>query len=288
MRALVIANTITRRDSKSIEKYLNEIGKFEVLSPEEEQKLFRRLKEGDEEAFERIINCNLRFVVSVAKQYPNCGLSLNDLINEGNLGLIKAARRFDETKGFKFISYAVWWIRQTIIQAISEKARSIRVPLNQQSTSMKIQKQSDKMMQSLEREPTLKEISEEIGLNEDDIAKSLQSTTFCRSLDEPVNDGEEATLYNFLIDWVSPEPDAKLVNDESLQVEVAELLDTLSGREKEVVSMFFGIGHKRAISLQDIGELIGVSRERARQIKDRSLRKLRSKVARQKLIFSTI
>ena len=282
MRALVISNSITRRDSRSVEKYLNEIAKYEVLTPEEELDLFKRFREGDEQAFGKIIRSNLRFVVSVAKQYQHVGLGLNDLINEGNMGLIKAARRFDETKGFKFISYAVWWIRQTILQAINDKARKIRVPQNQQTTSTKILKKRDEMMKDLEREPALWELSDELDLTEQEIEQSLQSYQMCRSLDAPMDSDEEGfTLENLLEDSQIPSPDDQIANQESLKIEALEMLKTLSDREAEILSLFFGINSKRAHSLNDIADYFGLSRERVRQIKDRALLKLRRRTRRE-------
>ncbi len=281
MRALVITNSITRRDSRSIEKYLNEIAKYEVLTPEEELELFKRFRSGDEQAFSRIIRCNLRFVVSVAKQYQHVGLSLNDLINEGNMGLIKAARRFDETKGFKFISYAVWWIRQTILQAINDKSRKIRVPQNQQSTSSKILKKRDELLKDLEREPALWELARETGMTEEEIEKSLQSYKMCRSLNAPMDAEEDFTLENVLEDGKIPSPDDRVVNDESLRIETLEMLKTLSPREAEILSLFFGIDNKRPHSLNDIADHFSLSRERVRQIKDRALLKLRRRMHRE-------
>lgn len=280
MRALVITNSITRRDSRSIEKYLNEIAKYDVLTPEEELELFQRFRNGDERAFSKIIRANLRFVVSVAKQYQHVGLSLNDLINEGNMGLIKAARRFDETKGFKFISYAVWWIRQTILQAINDKARKIRVPQNQQTTSSKIIKMRDELMKDLEREPSLEELAEGMDMEESDIEKSLQSYQLCRSLNAPMDSEEDFTLENVLEDEKIDSPDDKMVHKESLRIEALEMLKTLSPREAEILSLFFGINRKRAHSLNDIADYFDLSRERVRQIKDRALLKLRRRMRR--------
>lgn len=286
MKALVITNSITRRDSQAIEKYLNDIAKYEVLTPEQELDLFKRFKAGDELAFGKIIRANLRFVVSVAKQYQNLGLSLDDLINEGNIGLIKAARRFDETKGFKFISYAVWWIRQSILQAIADKARKIRLPHSQQSMSNKVNRKREALLQELEREPSLEEIAADSDFSSDDIWNNMLNGNYCQSLDAPVDDEGESSLGNFLEDGNIVSPDNDLAVDESLRIEVQELLGSLSEREALVLSLFFGLGEQRSMSLQDIGEYLGISRERARQIKDRGLRKLRSKVGRQKLTFA--
>jgi len=280
MRALVITNSITRRDSRSIEKYLNEIAKYDVLTPEEELELFKRFRNGDEQAFSTIIRANLRFVVSVAKQYQHVGLSLNDLINEGNMGLIKAARRFDETKGFKFISYAVWWIRQTILQAINDKARKIRVPQNQQTTSSKIMKKRDQLLKDLEREPALWELAKEMELSEQEIEQSMQSYQLCRSLNAPMDSEEDFTLENVLEDDKIDEPDKKLTHEESLRIEAVEMLKTLSPREAEILSLFFGVNSKRPHSLNDIADYFDLSRERVRQIKDRALLKLRRRMRR--------
>lgn len=276
MRALVITNTITRRESRAIEKYLAEIARYEVLTPEEELKLFKQYRNGDEKAFDRIIRCNLRFVVSVAKQYQHVGLSLEDLINEGNMGLLKAARRFDETKGFKFISYGVWWIRQTILQAINDKARKIRVPQNQQTTSSKILRKRDEMLQHLEREPALWELADEIGMTEEEIEQSLQVNARCRSLSTPMDSEEDGyTLEHVLEDQEIPQPDGRMLNHESLRIEAMEMLKSLPPREAEIITLFFGINDNRAHSLNDIADMFGLSRERVRQIKDRALLKLR-------------
>jgi RNA polymerase primary sigma factor len=275
MRALVITDSITRRDSRSVERYLNEIGKYDLLSPEEELDLFQRYRQGDERAFARLISANLRFVVSVAKQYQHVGLSLNDLINEGNLGLIKAARRFDETKGFKFISYAVWWIRQTILQAIQDKGRAIRVPQNQQTVSSRILRARDELLQRLERDPSIAELAQATGLTEVEVEAGLQPFGMCRSLDAPIGDGEEeVTLEHFLADYHIPGPDHRMTEEESLRVEMHELLRCLAPREAEVIALFFGLEGQRPLTLNDIAERFDLSRERVRQIKDRALRRL--------------
>ena len=286
MRALVITNSITKRDSKSVEKYLNDISKYEVLTPEEELKLFQRFRNGDEEAFSEIIRRNLRFVVSVAKQYQNFGLSLNDLINEGNIGLVKAVQRFDETRGFKFISYAVWWIRQMILQAIADKSRKIRLPANQQSTTMKIIEQRNKLLHDLERVPTTEELAEATGLDLKVVQKCLQSHQFCQSLDASMDEDDDYTLKYFLEDQKIDRPDTSLLGIESLRIEIKELLDELNPREAQVLAMFYGIDRMHPASLDEISEPIGVTRERVRQIKDRGLKKLRQKVSRNKMTFS--
>lgn len=287
MRALVITHNITRRDSMSIEKYLNEVSKYDVLTPEEELRLFRRFKDGDEAAFQKIIRSNLRFVISVAKQYQHTGLSLDDLINEGNIGLIKAAQRFDETRGFKFISYAVWWIRQSILQAIGEKSKKIRLPANYQSRIQEVVRTRNELYQQLEREPSLAEIAAVTDLKESDIENCLRDVKYCKSLDEPVGDDDDsASLEEMLADAVLPSPDSDLVGTESLRIELTELLGALSAREAEILSMYFGLNRKQPLSLQDISDYLDLSRERVRQIKDRALRKLKRKIFNEGMVFS--
>lgn len=287
MRALVITHNITRRDSMSIEKYLNEVSKYDVLTPEEELRLFRRFKDGDEAAFQKIIRSNLRFVISVAKQYQHTGLSLDDLINEGNIGLIKAAQRFDETRGFKFISYAVWWIRQSILQAIGEKSKKIRLPANYQSRIQEVVRTRNELYQELEREPSLAEIAAVTDLKESDIENCLRDVKYCKSLNEPVGDDDDsASLEEMLADAVLPSPDSDLVGTESLRIELTELLGSLSAREAEILSMYFGLNRKQPLSLQDISDYLDLSRERVRQIKDRALRKLKRKIFNEGMVFS--
>lgn len=287
MRALVITHNITRRDSMSIEKYLNEVSKYDVLTPEEELRLFRRYKDGDEVAFQKIIRSNLRFVISVAKQYQHTGLSLDDLINEGNIGLIKAAQRFDETRGFKFISYAVWWIRQSILQAIGEKSKKIRLPANYQSRIQEVVRTRNELYQELEREPSLAEIAAVTDLKESDIENCLRDVKYCKSLNEPVGEDEDsASLEEMLADAVLPSPDSDLVGTESLRIELTELLGALSAREAEILSMYFGLNRKQPLSLQDISDYLDLSRERVRQIKDRALRKLKRKIFNEGMVFS--
>ncbi|PHN04072.1 sigma-70 family RNA polymerase sigma factor [Flavilitoribacter nigricans] len=287
MRALVITHNITRRDSMSIEKYLNEVSKYDVLTPEEELRLFRRFKDGDEAAFQKIIRSNLRFVISVAKQYQHTGLSLDDLINEGNIGLIKAAQRFDETRGFKFISYAVWWIRQSILQAIGEKSKKIRLPANYQSRIQEVVRTRNELYQELEREPSLAEIAAVTDLKESDIENCLRDVKYCKSLNEPVGEDEDsASLEEMLADAVLPSPDSDLVGTESLRIELTELLGSLSAREAEILSMYFGLNRKQPLSLQDISDYLDLSRERVRQIKDRALRKLKRKIFNEGMVFS--
>lgn len=286
MRALVITNSITRRDAKSLEKYMTEVSRYEVLTPEQEVEMFKRSKEGDEDAFQHIINANLRFVISVAKQYQHCGLTLGDLINEGNLGLLKAARRFDETRGFKFISYAVWWIRQSILQAVGEKSRKIRVPFNHQSDLIKVLRTRDDLLQIFEREPTNLEIAMQLEMTEEAVEKCLQTNNKCSSLDAPLLDGEDATLTNFLEDKDVPTPDSKVVHKESLQKEIQLLLKGLTPKESAVLSMYYGIGTERTFGLGEISEYLGVGKERVRQIKYKGLRKLQAKIVRHGINFS--
>lgn len=285
MKALVISNKITRRDEKSIEKYLNEISKFEVLTADEELILFERFNNGDKAALEEILARNLRFVVSVAKQYQHLGLSLNDLINEGNLGLIKAAKRFDTTRGFKFISYAVWWIRQSILQAVNDKSEKIRMPLNQKSTLSKIRKCQEELLQKLDREPTLDEIEEKTGMNIDQIDKILKANVSCRSLDAPSLTDEEFDMKNFLEDPHIPRPDDE-VGKESLKIEIQHLLGKLKGPELQTIIMSFGIGRERPLSLEEISDVLHVSRERVRQIRAKALKRLRSYINSHGLTFS--
>ena len=286
MRALVITNTITRRDEKSLEKYFNEISKYEVLSPEQELELFQRIKSGDKDGIQDVVNHNLRFVVSVSKQYQNLGLALGDLINEGNLGLIKAAGRFDETKGFKFISYAVWWIRQSILQALNEKSRKIRLPLNHQSNVSKIIHKRTQLLQLMEREPTLEEIAEETGFSEAIVKKSLESYKKCRSLDAPIDEDSDSSLSGLMEDQQIDRPDRNLAYNESISIQASQLLNSLPSREASVLRLFFGIDRKYPMNLGDISDLMGISRERVRQIKDRGLDMLRMATKKMEVDFS--
>ncbi len=276
MRALKITNAITRRDEKSIEKYLTEIARHDVLTPEEEVRLFQQLRAGDKRALQKVVQHNLRFVVSVAKQYQHLGLQLGDLINEGNIGLIKAAERFDETKGFKFISYAVWWIRQSIMQAINDKSGKIRVPQNVRSNIGKIIEKRSELMQVSEREPTVEELAEALDLSVASVQKTLNSNRRCTSLDAPINDDEDMGLVGFLSDDSMPTPDHQLTVIESQKQEVRDLLGRLSTRQSTVLAMYYGIGEDQPRSLEDIADTIGISRERVRQIKDRAIRRLRT------------
>ena len=275
MRQFVITNSITSRDQKSLQRYLNDIAKYDILTPDQELRLFKRYKSGDEQAFNEILSHNLRFVVSVAKKYQNSGMWLGDLINEGNIGLIKAARRFDETKGFKFISYAVWWIRQSVLQALNERSRKIRVPLNQVAVGNKVRNARDEFLQTAERAATVTELSEITGISEESIERSETYSQKCRSLDAPLSEDGDATLAAVTEDTQTKQPDFKLAVSESRREEVRLLLKQLHPREAEVISMYYGIGRKYPATLKDIGDLYGMSRERIRQIRDKGVRKLR-------------
>ena len=276
MRQLKITKSITNRESPSLERYLQEIGKVELIQPEEEVKLAMRIKRDDRKALERLVNTNLRFVVSVAKQYQNQGLSLPDLINEGNLGLIKAALRFDETRGFKFISYAVWWIRQSILQALAEQSRIVRLPLNKVGLTNRISKAYQQLEQQFEREPTPEELAEALDMEIDEISSAINVATRHISMDSPLLDGEENTLVDVLENPNAEKTDFKVDHCESLKKEVERSLDTLSQRQREVVQYFFGIGLDNPLSLEDIGHKFNLTRERVRQIKDKAINKLKS------------
>ncbi|UCH14200.1 MAG: RNA polymerase sigma factor RpoD/SigA [Bacteroidales bacterium] len=275
MRQLKITKSITNRNSDSLEKYLHDIGKEELITPEEEVELAKRIKKGDQEALEKLTKANLRFVVSVAKQYQHQGLSLPDLINEGNLGLIKAAKKFDETKGFKFISYAVWWIRQCILQALAEQSRIVRLPLNKIGALNKINKAFSQLEQEHEREPSPDEVANNLDLPEDKVASTLELSGRHLSVDAPFQDGEENSLLDVLQNHDSPDTDGKLMN-ESLCQEIERTLNTLPEKESNVIRSFYGIG-KKQMSLEEIGESIGISRERTRQIKEKAIKHLRQK-----------
>jgi RNA polymerase primary sigma factor len=275
MRQLKITKSITNRNSDSLEKYLHDIGKEELITPEEEVELAKRIKKGDQEALEKLTKANLRFVVSVAKQYQHQGLSLPDLINEGNLGLIKAAKKFDETKGFKFISYAVWWIRQCILQALAEQSRIVRLPLNKIGALNKINKAFSQLEQEHEREPSPDEVANTLDLPEDKVASTLELSGRHLSVDAPFQDGEENSLLDVLQNNDSPDTDGNLMN-ESLSQEIERTLNTLPEKESNVIRSFYGIG-KKQMSLEEIGESIGISRERTRQIKEKAIKHLRQK-----------
>ncbi|MEM9887762.1 MAG: RNA polymerase sigma factor RpoD/SigA [Bacteroidota bacterium] len=286
MRALKITNSITRRDEKSLEKYLSEISRFEVLTPEEEVNLFRRLKGGESEVLDQIVAHNLRFVVTVAKQYQNMGLWLGDLVNEGNIGLIKAAQRFDETRGFKFISYAVWWIRQSIIQAVNEKSNKVRLPLNLRGTMSKVMKSRNAFLQREEREPTVQELMEVSGFSERNVRSSLKYYKKSLSLDAPISEGEDYSMLNMMSDDKLPAPDYKVQVEESQKIEIKNLLNNLPPRQAEIVAMYYGIGRRHPLSLDDIGDRFGITRERTRQLRDRAIRKLRMKLDRQQRVVA--
>ncbi len=276
MRQLKISKTITNRESQSLEKYFQEINKVDLITPEEEVSLAQRIKAGDQMALEKLTKANLRFVVSVAKQYQNNNISLNDLINEGNLGLVKAAQRFDETRGFKFISYAVWWIRQSIIQALAEQSRLVRLPLNKISSLSKINKGISAMEQEFEREPTAEELAEVLELTTEEVKSTMRASSRSVSVDAPFAEGESNSLLDVLENTDTEKTDEGLEYRDSLRIETERALSTLDEREKEVIKMFFGIGMERSMSLLEIGETLGLTRERVRQIKEKALRKLRS------------
>jgi RNA polymerase primary sigma factor len=276
MRQLKITKSITNRESQSLEKYLQEIGKVDLLTPEEEVDLAKKIKEGDQEALEKLTKANLRFVVSVAKQYQNQGLSLSDLINEGNLGLIKAAQRFDETRGFKFISYAVWWIRQSILQALAEQSRIVRLPLNKVGSLNKINRAFSELEQAFEREPTAEELAELLEIPSEEVETTLGVAARHVSMDAPFADGEDNSLLDVLENNSSPDTDAALEYFESLRTEIERSLSTLTDRQYDVIKLYFGIGIEHPMSLEDIGDKFGLTRERVRQIKDKAINKLRS------------
>jgi RNA polymerase primary sigma factor len=274
MRQLKITKSITNRESASLDKYLQEIGREELITAEEEVILAKRIREGDEVALAKLVKANLRFVVSVSKQYQNQGLSLPDLINEGNLGLIKAAKRFDETRGFKFISYAVWWIRQSILQALAEQSRIVRLPLNQVGSLNKINKAYSRLEQEFEREPTAEELSRVLELPEDKVADTMRVSGRHVSMDAPLLNGEDNSLLDVIVNHDSPRADRMLMN-ESLQREIERSLSTLTERERDVIKLFFGIGCQHGLTLEEIGAKFDLTRERVRQIKEKAIRRLR-------------
>ena len=276
MRQLKITKSITNRESQSLEKYLQEIGKVELISAEEEVKLARLIKQGDQKALDRLTKANLRFVVSVSKQYQNQGLSLPDLINEGNLGLIKAAQRFDETRGFKFISYAVWWIRQSILQSLAEQARIVRLPLNKVGLTNRIQKAFSSLEQQFEREPSTEELAEALEMDVEEVAASLGISGRHISMDTPLSEGEEGTLLDVMENPNAEKTDSELDHNQSLKTEIERSLSALTERQKEVICFFFGIGVDHPMSLEDIGERYSLTRERVRQIKDKAISKLKT------------
>ena len=274
MRQLKIIKQVTNRETPSLDKYLHEIAKVELISAEAEVELARRIKKGDETALDILIKANLRFVVSVSKQYQNQGLSLPDLINEGNLGLIKAAQRFDETRGFKFISYAVWWIRQSILQALAEQARIVRLPLNKIGYINKINRTFSELEQKFEREPTVLEIAQALELAPKDVKESLKTSGRHISMDAPINPDEEGTMYDVLLADDIPSPDRELLND-SLRKEIERALSTLTYREANIVRLYFGLNGKHPHTLEEIGEAFNLTRERVRQIKEKAIKRLK-------------
>ncbi|PSL48725.1 RNA polymerase primary sigma factor [Chitinophaga niastensis] len=283
MRQLKITKSITNRESQSLEKYLQEIGKVDLITPEEEVNLAIRIKQGDQRALEKLTKANLRFVVSVAKQYQNQGLSLSDLINEGNLGLIKAAQRFDETRGFKFISYAVWWIRQSILQALAEQSRIVRLPLNKVGLSNKISKAYSQLEQEYEREPSPDELATILEINTEEVEATLGVAARHVSMDAPFIDGEDNSLLDVLANPNAVSADEELDHHDSLRTEIERSLSTLTDRQKDVIMLYFGIAVEHPMSLEDIGEKFGLTRERVRQIKDKAITKLRT-TSRSKLL----
>jgi RNA polymerase primary sigma factor len=284
MRQLKITKQVTNRETASLDKYLQEIGKVELITADEEVELAQRIKAGDQRALEKLTKANLRFVVSVAKQYQNQGLTLPDLINEGNLGLIKAAQRFDETRGFKFISYAVWWIRQSILQALAEHSRIVRLPLNRVGSLNKIGKAFSQLEQQYERDPSVEELAEMLEVSTDEVESTLNISGRHISMDAPFVQGEENTLLDVLINEDAPKSDGILMQ-ESLANEIDRSLATLTERQREVIKLYFGIGMDHGMSLEDIGEKFDLTRERVRQIKDKALKRLRH-TSRSKMLKS--
>jgi RNA polymerase primary sigma factor len=276
MRQLKITKSITNRESQSLEKYLQEIGKVELITPEEEVKLAIRIKQGDQKALDKLTKANLRFVVSVAKQYQNQGLTLPDLINEGNLGLIKAAQRFDETRGFKFISYAVWWIRQSILQALAEQSRIVRLPLNKVGLTNRIAKAYSLLEQQFEREPSAEELAELLELDIEEVTSTLGIGGRHISVDTPLSEGEDNTLIDVMENTNADRAETNIEHNESLKLDIDRSLKSLTERQKEVICFFFGIGVDHPMSLEDIGDRFSLTRERVRQINDKAITKLRS------------
>lgn len=284
MRQLKIAKQVTNREALSLDKYLHEIGRVDLISAEEEVELAKRIKKGDKSALERLIKANLRFVVSVAKQYQNQGLSLPDLINEGNLGLIKAAQRYDDTRGFKFISYGVWWIRQSILQALAEQARIVRLPLNKIGSITRINKTFVKLEQEFQREPTADEIAYLLDTSSEVVEQALKVASHHVSMDSPVHTDDGTNLYDLLLNENSPSPDQSLM-DNSLKKEIDRSLSTLDEREADVIRYFYGLCGKRQHTLDEIGNEFGLTRERVRQIKEKTIKKLKNNY-RNKLLRS--
>jgi RNA polymerase primary sigma factor len=286
MRQLKITKQVTNRETASLDKYLQEIGKMELITAEEEVELAKRIKQGDQAALEKLTKANLRFVISVSKQYQNQGLSLPDLINEGNLGLIKAAQRFDETRGFKFISYAVWWIRQSILQALAEQSRIVRLPLNKIGSLNKINKTFARLEQDYEREPTHEEIAKAMEVSEIDVREGMKNNGRHVSMDAPITSGDDSTstMYELMENPDTPSPENQLIT-ESLRREIERALSTLTQREADVVRLYFGLSGEHALSLEEIGGRFDLTRERVRQIKEKAVRRLKLKKQVAKIIF---
>tara|TARA_B110000967_G_scaffold172740_1_gene183951 strand:- start:2007 stop:2870 length:864 start_codon:yes stop_codon:yes gene_type:complete len=284
MRQLKITKQVTNRETASLDKYLQEIGKVDLITADMEVELAQRIKAGDQIALEKLTKANLRFVVSVAKQYQNQGLTLPDLINEGNLGLIKAAKRFDETRGFKFISYAVWWIRQSILQALAEQSRIVRLPLNKIGSINKINKMYAFLEQENERPPSAEEIAKKLDMTVNDVKESMKNSGRHVSMDAPLIEGEDSNLYDVLNSGESPNPDKNLLH-ESLRVEIERALETLTPREADVVKLYFGLGEHQPMTLEEIGETFDLTRERVRQIKEKAIRRLKH-TSRSKILMT--
>jgi RNA polymerase primary sigma factor len=274
MRQLKIIKQVTNRDTASLDKYLHEIGKVDLITAEEEVELAKKIREGDQKALEKLVKANLRFVVSVSKQYQNQGLTLPDLINEGNLGLIKAAKRFDETRGFKFISYAVWWIRQSILQALAEQARIVRLPLNKIGSINKINKTLAELEQKYEREPSIIEIAEVLEVAPEDIKNALRSSGRHISMDAPLLEGEDGSMYEVMENPETPSPDKELLND-SLKKEIERVLSTLTQREADIIRLYYGLNGRHQYTLEEIAETFNLTRERVRQIKEKAIKRLK-------------
>jgi RNA polymerase primary sigma factor len=273
MRQLKITKQVTNRDTPSLDKYLQEIGKVELITPEDEVVLARRIRHGDRDALAKLVKANLRFVVSVAKQYQNQGMSLPDLINEGNLGLMKAAQRFDETRGFKFISYAVWWIRQAILQSLAEQARIVRLPVNKIGSINRINRAFARLEQEFEREPSSQEIADMLEMASEEVKEALKTNGRTVSMDAPISSEEDNNMYDVMQAADTPSPDKNLIN-ESLAYEIERALSTLSPRESKVLKLYFGISMKHPFTLEEIGEELGLTRERVRQIKEKAIKRI--------------
>ncbi len=284
MRQLKITKQVTNRESKSLDKYLQDISKIDLITAEEEVELAQRIKKGDQRALEKLTTANLRFVVAVAKQYQNQGIKLPDLINEGNAGLVKAAKRFDETRGFKFISYAVWWIRQSILQALAEQSRIVRLPLNKIGSINKINKAFSHLEQLHERPPSPEELAKELDMTVSDVKQSLKNAGRHVSMDAPLIEGEDSNLYDVLNSGESPNPDRVLLH-ESLRIEINRALETLTPREADVVKLYFGLGEHQPMTLEEIGETFDLTRERVRQIKEKAIRRLKH-TSRSKILMT--